>query len=119
MADKPTTQPPMLINTSTDEPADITTEDESNCDSLYTDGGTTEESSRIGSDTSSQKDDSSTGLASQEATSSVDEIMPIAGLKRKRNTKLEKVEKDMEKVCDKMTKSQADSDKIFINLEEK
>jgi len=81
-----TTQPPMLINTSTDEPADITTvleEDESNCDSPYTDGGTTEVSSRIGSDTSSQKDDSSTGLASQEATGSADKIKPLAGSKRK------------------------------------
>ena len=123
MADKPTTQPPVLIDTSTDEPADITSvleEDESNCYSPYTDSGAiTEESSRIGSDTNSQKDDSSAGLANQEATSSADEIKPLAGLKRKRNTKLDKVEKAMEKVCDKMTKGQADSDKLFIDLEEK
>ena len=73
-------------------------EDESNYDSPYTDGGTTEENSCIGSDRSSQKDDSSAGSASQEATSSADKIKPLAGLKRKRNTKLEKVEKAMEKV---------------------
>jgi len=96
MADRSTTQTPMLIDTSNDEPADITTvleEDESICDSPYTDGGNNEESSRIGSDTSSQKDDSSAGSDSQEATSNADEIKPLTGLKRKRNTKLEKVER--------------------------
>jgi len=119
MADKLTTQPPVLIDTSTDEPAYISAvleEEDSNCDSPITDNSITEGTQVDGGDTSNQKDDSS---AAQEPGSS-DEMKPLAGLKRKRrSTKLEKVEKAMEKVCDKMTKGQLESDKRFIELEEK
>ena len=121
MADKPTTQPPMLIDTSTDEPVDITAvleEEDSNCGSPFTDNSITEESRVDGGDTSSQKDDSSTTSATKEPSRS-DETKPLASLKRKRSTKLDKVEKAMEKVCDRMTKGQAESDKLFIDLEEK
>jgi len=78
--------------------ADISTvleEKDGNCDSPITDNSTTEDGHVDSGDTSSQKNDSS---ATQEPVSS-GKIK--AGLeKKKRITKLEKVEKAMEKVCD-------------------
>ena len=113
--------PGLATSTMLAEPVDITAvleKEDSNCGSPFTDNSTTEESRVDGGDTRSQKDDSSTMLATKEPSRS-DEMKPLAGLKRKRSTKLDKVEKAMEKVCDRMTKGQAESDKLFIDLEEK
>ena len=49
-----------------------------------------------------------------------EDIKPrIAGTKRKRSVKLDKMEKVIDKMCDKISCQQSESDCIFAELEEK
>ena len=47
------------------------------------------------------------------------DVKPVTGTKRKKNIKLYKMEKAMDKICERVTKGQVESDKLFVELEEK
>ena len=119
---KPTTQPPVVIDSSAESPADVSKtldDDVGNRESPFTESNA--EDSGVSAANTNDKDDSADADASADtsATDQGDVKLVIPGMKRKKNIKLEKMEKAMDKICERVTKGQVESDKLFVELEEK
>jgi len=118
---KPTTQPPILIDSSTNSPTDVSTildDDEGNRESPFN-NNTTEDSGVSAANTNSKEDSADADASGDTSVTEQGDFKPVIGIKRKKNIKLEKMEKAMDKICERVTKGQVESDKLFVELEEK
>jgi len=64
------------------------------------------------------EEDSTTTAAAKSETADED-VKPKVSTKRKRNVKVNKMEEVIDKMCEKLSSQQSESDQIFAELEEK
>ena len=108
LGNKPTTQPPILMDSSAECPADISAildDDEGNHESPFTDN-TAEDSGVSAANTSGKEDsaDRDADVSEDTLVTEQSDVKPVTGTKRKKNIKLDKMEKAMDKICERVTK---------------
>lgn len=78
------------------------------------------EESLTGKEPSKDDGKDTTVSVAKEKGSNTEDVKPgFAGIKRKKHVKIDKMEKVIDKMCDKISSQQGESDRIFAELEEK
>ena len=120
MSAKHSVNPPFILDTSVFESSNVTSIDDEVDEIPETDLEDENSVSEKEPKEPSKDGDVTAALVAKEEGSNEEDVKPkLAGSKRKKSAKIDKMEKVTDKMCKKISSQQTESDRVYADLEEK